>query len=93
MASKLLERLRQKILAGQYLIPFHAAGEMDDENYDTFDLENIILTGSIIRRQRDPNTHEQKYVVRGRSVEDFESCCVVELGPRGDVVFVTVWSE
>jgi hypothetical protein len=33
--------------------PVHAAEELEDDNLTILDLENIILTGRIIARQRD----------------------------------------
>ena len=93
MASRILDRLRAKIRAGQYLVPFHAANELDDDEISIFDVESIILTGEIIQRQRDPKTRERKYVVRGETRAGDTGACVVKLGPTGDVVLITAWVE
>ena len=50
MARQVIDRLRAKIRDGQYLVPFHAANELDDDEISILDVENIILTGDIIQR-------------------------------------------
>ena len=93
MAPRVIDRLRAKVRDGQYLIPFHAASELDDDEISIFDAENIILTGEIIRRQRDAQTRERKYVLRGETLAGETACCVVKIGPTGKVVLITAWVE
>ena len=59
---------------------FHAANELDDDEINVLDVEEIILTGSIIARQRDQQTHERKYVIRGATLAREAACCVVKIG-------------
>ncbi len=93
MAPRILDRLRAKIREGQYLVPFHAADELDDDDISIFDVESIILTGEVTQRQRDPKTRERKYLVRGETVAGETAVCVVKLGPTGEVVIITAWVE
>jgi hypothetical protein len=93
VAPRILDRLRAKIREGLYLVPFHAANELDDDEISIFDVENIILTGEIIQRQRDPRTRERRYVVRGETLDGEAAACVVKLGPTGEVVLITAWVE
>lgn len=93
MAPRILDRLRAKIREGEYLVPFHAANELDDDDISIFDVEHIILTGEIAQRQRDPRTRERKYVLRGRTLAGETGACVVKLGPTGQVVLITTWIE
>ena len=93
MARRILDRLRTGIRNGQYLVPFHAANELDDDEISIFDVENIILTGNIIERQRDSQTRERKYVIRGATLAGEVACCVVKVGPTGEVVLITTWIE
>ena len=93
MASRVLDRLRAKIRDGLLLIPFHAANELDDDEISVLDVEQIILTGDIIQRQRDPQTRQRKYVIRGDTLAGAAACCVVKVGPTGQVVLVTTWVE
>jgi hypothetical protein len=93
MAPRILDRLRAKIRDGEYVVPFHAADELDDDDISIFDVENIILTGQIIQRQRDPKTRGRKYVIRGGTLAGETAACVVKLGPTGEVILITAWVE
>jgi hypothetical protein len=93
VAPRVVDRLRAKIRDGLLLITFHAANELDDDEISILDVEEIILTGDIIQRQRDPQTRERKYVIRGGTLAGEAACCVVKIGPTGQVVLVTAWVE
>ena len=69
----------------------HAAEELDDDNLTIFDLENIILTGAIVERQRDRQTREVKYVVRGQTLLDIPAETVVKIAPDGTLFVITVY--
>jgi hypothetical protein len=93
VARRIIDRLRDKIRAGEYLVPFHAASELDDDKMSIFDAENIILTGDIIERQRDAQTRERKYVIKGETLDSKAACCVVRIGRTGKIVIITAWVE
>lgn len=56
----------EKIRTRNYVLTLHAEEEMENDHLTVFDVENCILTGEIIERQKDKNTGEWKYVVRGK---------------------------
>lgn len=93
MGRRIIDRLRDKIRAGEYVVPVHAADELDDDEITIYDVENIILTGQIVERQRDAQTRERKYVVRGETLDGEAACSVVKIGPTGKVVVITAWVE
>ena len=93
MARQVIDRLRAKIRAGQYVVPFHAADALDDDEISILDVEHIVLTGEIIERQRDPQTRERKYVIEGETLDGQTACCVAKIGPTAKVVIITVWVE
>ena len=93
MARRVIDRLRDKIRAGEYVVSLHAADELDDDEISIFDVESIVLTGEIIERQRDVETQERKYIVRGETLDDEAACCVLKIGPTGQVVIITAWLE
>ncbi|MGH8614256.1 MAG: DUF4258 domain-containing protein [Gammaproteobacteria bacterium] len=70
---------------------YHAAEELDDDNLTILDLENIILTGKIIARQRDWQTREGKCVIRGFTLDGLEAETIVKIGPTGRLVVITVY--
>jgi hypothetical protein len=74
-------------------VPFHAANELDDDEISIFDVENIILNGTVVERQRDAKTRERKYVIGGETLDGKAARCVVKIGPTGKVVIITAWIE
>jgi len=43
-----------------YVVSIHAAEELEDDNLTILDLETVLLTGQIIKRQRGRRTREAK---------------------------------
>ncbi len=74
-----------------YAVSIHAAEELADGNLTVLDLENIILMGAIVERQRDRQTHEVKYIVRGSTLNDAPTEAVVKLAPDGNLFVITVY--
>ncbi len=69
MFEGVLRQFRQKVRTRQYVVTGHADEEMDEDGLSIFDVESAVLTGTIIEQQRDRQTAERKYVVRGESVD------------------------
>ena len=56
-------------------------------------MENALLNGEIVERQRDNETAESKYLVAGKTI-DYENLKVVaKLGVTGKLVIITVYRE
>jgi len=67
---------------------------MDEDGLSIFDIENCLLSGEIVERQKDQATAEWKYLVRGRTLDENKQIVVVtKLGPTGKLVIVTVYEE
>jgi len=86
-----ISQLRDLIRSLNYVVSIHAAEELDDDNLTILDLENIILTGEIIERQRDRQTREVKCVIRGFTLDDLEAETIVKIGPTERLVVITVY--
>ena len=91
MPQATINRLRDLIRSLNYAVSIHAAEELDDDNLTILDLENIILTGAIVERQRDRQTREVKYIVRGNTLSGIPEEAVVKLAPAGDLFVLTVY--
>ena len=91
MAQVSISHLRHLIRALSYVVSTHAADELADENLSILDLENIILTGQIVERQRDRSTREAKYVVHGVTLEGSAGEVVAKVGHSGKLVVITVY--
>ena len=68
MHEKILARIREYIRVKQYIMTLHAEEEMSDDNLTIFDVEHVILTGKIIKRQKDNAPIEWKYIIEGYTV-------------------------
>jgi hypothetical protein len=54
----------------------HAMGEMAEEDLDIVDIEEVILTGQVVRREKD-DPRGVKYVVEGVAADSETPVCVV----------------
>ncbi|HLL13843.1 MAG TPA: DUF4258 domain-containing protein [Pyrinomonadaceae bacterium] len=93
MFEKILTRMRERVLALQYVMTLHAEEEMDSDGLSIFDVERAILTGRIVERQKDAETGEWKYLIKGKSVDGTEMVAVSKLSPTGKLVIITVYVE
>ena len=91
MAQVSISRLRQLIRTLRYVVSTHAADELEDDNLSILDLENIILTGQIVERQRDRTTREVKYVIQGSTLEGSTGEVVAKVGQSGRLIVITVY--
>jgi len=91
MAQSTISRFRHCVRTLDYVVSSHAAEELDDDNLTILDLENVILTGQIVERQRDNRTREAKYRVAGLTLDGFPAEAVVKTGITGRLVVVTIY--
>jgi hypothetical protein len=63
MFERILQQMREKVRALRYVMTLHAEEEMDGDGLSIFDVEQVILTGQIVERQKDAETGEWKYLV------------------------------
>ena len=86
-----ITRIRDLLRALKYVVSLHAAEELEDENLTILDLENIILTGRIVERQKDRKTRETKVVIRGSTLAGREAEAVIKVGATGALYIITVY--
>jgi hypothetical protein len=91
MAQASISQFRHLIRTLNYVVSTHAAEELEDDNLTILDLENIILTGEIIARQRDARTREVKCIIAGVTLEGTAAETVVKVGFTGKLVVITVY--
>ncbi|MGI8883771.1 MAG: DUF4258 domain-containing protein [Pyrinomonadaceae bacterium] len=86
--------MREKVRLREYLMTVHADEEMDNDGLSVYDIENAILTGEIIQRQKDRETKESKFLVRGEKIDGSEILvAVTKFGITGTLIFITVYVE
>lgn len=71
----------------------HAEEEMDADELSVFDIENAILEGSVVERQRDEDRREWKYLISGPALDDTPVTVVARLPPGGKAVIITVFAQ
>ena len=85
--ERVLTRIQELTLRGQIFLTTHAEEEMAADDLTIYDVEAIILSGRITRRQR--NTFEYKYVVLGQTTAEEEATVVCKV--VDEVVVITVF--
>ncbi len=94
MYDRQLRRMREKIRLRQYVMTTHADEEMDNDGLTIFDVENAILTGEIIERQKDRETNGAKYLVRGQTFDGMDILiAVTRFGLTENLIIITVYVE
>ncbi|MEH1872593.1 MAG: DUF4258 domain-containing protein [Nostoc sp.] len=91
MFDEILQRMRDKVSSRQYLMTLHAEEEMSDDNLTIYDIEQGILTGEILERQKDKVTAESKYRIRGLTLDAGEVEIIAKLSLTGKLVIITVY--
>jgi uncharacterized DUF497 family protein len=91
--DEILQRIQAKVRTLDYVINRHADEEMDDDGLSIFDIENVLLTGQIVERQRDQQTREWKYLIKGQTQDNLDVVVVTKIGPSDMVVIITVYVE
>ncbi len=86
----ILQRMREKVRALDYVMTIHAEEEMEDD-LSILDVEQAILTGEIIERQQDQETGEWKYLIAGNTLADEPLIVVAKLALTGNLVLITVY--
>jgi hypothetical protein len=87
----ILAHIQTKIRRGEYVMTMHAEEEMENDLLSIYDVENAILTGSIVERQIDHRTKDWKYVIDGTTDTGLDLTVVVKVSPIDIVVIITVY--
>ncbi len=93
MFERSLSIMREKVRTGQYVMTLHAEEEMEADGLAVFDIERSVLTGTIVTRQKDRETGEWKYLVKGRTMAEDEIVLVAKLSVTGKLVIITVYRQ
>ena len=87
--------MQGKIRSYSYILTLHAEEEMANDNLTIFDIENCILTGEIIERQKDKNTNEWKYIIKGKCYSFRKEMIIVfgKISSTENLVILTVFID
>ncbi len=93
MFEQIRDKMREKIRSLEYVMTIHAEEEMENDALSIFDVENGILTGEIVERQKDRETDEWKYLLAGKTLDDASIVVVAKLSLTDKLVIITVYFE
>jgi hypothetical protein len=93
MFERILKQMRERVRTLQYVMTLHAEEEMSSDELSIFDVEQAILTGEVIERQKETETGEWKYLLRGKSLDGSNAVAVCRLSPTGKLIIITVYVE
>ncbi len=93
MFEQIRDKMREKIRSLEYVMTIHAEEEMENDALSIFDVENGILTGEIVERQKDRETDEWKYLLAGKTLDDADIVVVAKLSLTGKLVVITIYFE
>jgi hypothetical protein len=91
MYERILRRIQAHIRQGEYLLTNHVRDEMDEDGFSLYDLEQGILSGTLVERQRDRVTREAKYRIQGMAPDDREMEVIVKFSVTRRLVIITVY--
>ena len=91
MLNQILQEIQEKVQNQEYVLTLHAEDEMDQDDLTSFDIENALLTGKIVGRQRDLQSGEWKYVVEGQTHGSEIAVVVTKLTFSRKLVIITVY--
>ena len=90
MFERILIEIKERIRARKYVMTVHAEEEMEGDGLSILDVENAILNGQIVERQKDHDTGEWKYLVEGNT-RGTTLIAVSKISITGKVVILTVF--
>ncbi len=93
MFEQIRDKMREKIRSLEYVMTIHAEEEMENDALSIFDVENGILTGEIVERQKDRETDEWKYLLAGKTLDDADIVVVAKLSLTDKLVIITIYFE
>lgn len=93
MHEKIRDRMREKVRSLEYVMTIHAEEEMENDGLSILDVEEAILNGRIVERQKDPESGDFKFVLAGKTFDDESLVVVAKLSETGSLVIITVYLE
>ncbi len=91
MYERILRKTREKIRSRDYVMTTHADEEMWEDGLTIEDIENTILRGQIVARQKDRYSDQWKYLARGESIDARSVVVVAKIGYTRELVVITVY--
>jgi hypothetical protein len=85
--DRILKRIRALVRLRSYVMTTHADEEADEDGLTIFDIESAVLTGSVVEGQRDRETGEWKYVIKGETLDERNALWCSNSGSSAGCIF------
>lgn len=89
---RIIDRIREKVRSGQYVLTFHAIDEMIEERFLEEDFEHAVMTGRVVRRQKD-RLGRRKYTIEGTTQDRRLLRAVCRFSDTGESLVVITMYE
>lgn len=93
MYERILRKMQERIRSRHYVMTTHADEEMWEDGLAIQDIENTILRGQIVGRQKDLYGDEWKYLVSGHPLDSNPVVAVAKIGHTGELIIITVYLD
>lgn len=93
MFDQILNQIQELVRSHEYVLTLHAEDEMVNDGLTHYDVENAILTGRIVGRQKDRQTDEWKYVIEGKTHGSEIAIVVSKFTFQRKLVIITVYLQ
>jgi hypothetical protein len=93
MYDKILKRIQEKVRTREYVMTLHAEEEMAADGLTIYDVEQGLLSGKIVEKQKDSKTGESKYLLRGQTPTGEFLGLVTKMSITGKLVIITVYID
>lgn len=91
MSRRIIDKIRNAVRTGSYDMTYHAVEEIAEDKLGIFDVENAVLSGKIIKREKD-DPRGIKYVIKGAGSDQSTPIGVVgRFKETGIFLIITVY--
>jgi hypothetical protein len=86
----IIQKIRQKILSGDYVFSFHSLEELQNDGFDSEDALSAILNGAIVDKLFYNDVRGTRYVIIGQALDlrNLEIVCRFHIG---NVLIITAY--
>jgi len=92
VSRRAIDKIRTAIEVGNYDMTYHAVEEMAEDKLGIFDIESAVLSGKIIKREKD-DPRGVRYVIKGVGIDQSTPIGIVgRFKETGIFLIITVYS-
>ena len=90
MFAHILPKMQAKVRTREIVVTLLVEEEMTNNGLTIFDLENIILTGEVIERQKHDDRSEWNYLLSGQTLGGNKVIVMASFSPTGKLLIISI---